>query len=253
MRKWFFGLCFLLTACGVNVAERNNTGNYLTLSGDFDAAVNAYQVAQVQDPDNAIIYFNSAGALAASERMDEAEAALEQAIERGDELLAADAYYNLGNIYFALDDYQQAIIFYRQALLINPAHEAARYNLEIANARRLKPTPTAMEMQTELEEEPVNASETPTPNPAGEILPTPTPTPPEALPPPGETPIHEGDDDQGDESKEDSSDLAPRLEGEMDVEDAELMLEPIEASYERLSTFRDNYNLQESPEGDKDW
>jgi tetratricopeptide (TPR) repeat protein len=237
----------------VSAAERNNTGNYLTLSGDFEAAVNAYQVAQVEEPDNAVIYFNSASALVASDRIDEAEATLQQAIERGDNFLAADSWYNLGNIYFSLDDYEQAIIAYRQALLLNPAHGDARYNLEIANSRLLQPTPISIEMQTELDQEQVNPTVPPTPNPAGQLEPTPTPTPPDALAPPGPSPEHEGDDDKGDEDNNDTNDQMPRPEGEMDVEDAEFLLEPIEASYERISTFRENYNLQEAPEVDEDW
>lgn len=252
MRKWLFGLCFLLAACGVDAAERNNTANYLSLSGEFEDAVNAYQVALVEEPDNPIIYFNSASALAASERIEEAEATLQQAIERGDEELAADAYYNLGNIYFSLDDYEGAITAYREALLINPEHDDARYNLEIANARLLKPTPTAIEMQVELDQEQVNPTEPPTPNPAGQIEPSPTPTPPEALAPPGPSPMHEGDDEEGDEDNN-PNDKEADPEGEWDVEDAEFLLEPIEASYERISTFRDNYNLQDPPEVDKDW
>lgn len=252
MRKWFFGLCFLLTACGVSAAERNNTGNYLMLSGDFENAIDSYQVALVEEPDNAIIYFNSASALAATERIEEAEATLQQAIERGDDFLAADSWYNLGNIYFSVEDYQQAIMAYRQALLLDPVHEDARYNLEIANSRLLQPTPTSIEMQTELDQEQVNPTAEPSPNPAGQTNPTPTPTPPDVLAPPGPSPVHEGDDDKGDEDNN-PSDKMPRPEGEFDVEDAEFLLEPIEASYERISTFRENYNLEEAPEIDEDW
>lgn len=252
MRKWLFGLCLILTACGANAAERNNTGNYLTLTGKFDEAVNAYQVALVQAPDNPVIYFNSAIALADSEQIAEAEASIQQAIERGDDKLAADSWYNLGNIYFGMEDYEQAITAYRHALLINPNHENARYNLEIANARLLKPTPTSMEMQVELTQEQVNPTETPTPNPAGETIPSPTPTPPDVLPPPGISPVWDGQDDKG-EAQDKPTQKESRPRGELDIEDAKYLLKPIEASYERISTFRDNYNQQDPPKVAKDW
>lgn len=242
----------ILAGCGVDPAERNNAGNRLVADGNFDDAILAYQAAQVADPDNDLYYFNVANALTGAERIAEAENALQLVIEGGDETLIADAWYNLGNIKFDAGMIDEAIIAYREALLLDPSHDDARYNLELANSLEIPPTPTAIEMQSELNEENVDEQATPTPNPAGQVFPTPTPTPFEVIPPPGPSPENIGEEESGEESDNPST-PDPVPEGEMDVEDAEDMLEPIEANQERISTFRDNYNETGREPTDKDW
>jgi Ca-activated chloride channel homolog len=251
----FYLVCLMfLAACTPTAAEHNNQGNALTNAGAYDSAIRAYQSAQVLEPDNALLYFNAAEAYARAERIDEAQATLQQAIQRGDEQLASTAHYNIGNLYFQLGDYEAAILAYQEALRLNPYNEDARYNLEFALASRVLPTPTEIEMQTNPEEQQANPTATPTPNPSGQELPTatPTPTPPDVLPPPGPSPIHQGEDEVGDEDDEDNSTPIPRL-GDMTVGDAEKLLEPIDANQEMLSTFRENYNRNGKPESGKDW
>ncbi len=46
---------------------------------------------------------------------------------------SADLYYNLGNAYYRLGEPANAIWCYEKALLINPAHDDARFNLEFVN------------------------------------------------------------------------------------------------------------------------
>lgn len=243
----------ILTACAANPAERNNEANRLSASGDYEAAANAYHAAQVLAPDNALIYFNSSSALAASQDFEAAEAALQQAIARGDDMLAADAWYNLGNLYFSVGDVPNAVNAYRDALRLNPNHENARYNLEVANAQTYVPTPTSVEMQQELENQLIDPTAIPSPNPSGQELPTPTPTPPEVIPPVGPSPENIGDDDEGDMNLEAQSSAVPRPDGEMDVETAEDLLEEVESSQERISTFRENYNQTGEQQTERDW
>jgi tetratricopeptide (TPR) repeat protein len=245
MRRFILYLActLILISCSPSAAERNNTGNALTDQGSYDGAIRAYQSAQVIEPDNGLLYFNAAQAYSGAERIDEAEAALQQAIQRGDEQLASTAHYNLGNLYFQTGDYETAIEAYRESLRLNPSNEDARYNLEFALSSRILPTPTDIEMQTNPEQQQANPTATPTPNPSGQELPTatPTPTPPDFLPPPGPTPIHQGEDEEGDEDDEDNSTPIPRI-GDLSVEEAEELLEPIDANQELLSTLRDNYH-----------
>lgn len=246
------GLVMILSACGVNAAERNNAGNHLSAQGNYDAAVSAYQAAQVAAPENLTIYFNAANALAGADRVLEAEAALQLVITGGDSTLIADAWYNLGNIYFALDNFDGAISAYQEALLTNPNHADARFNLELAMAQEIPPSPTALEMQSEIEQQAVNPTVSPTPNPAGQINPTPTPTPRTDLPPPGPSPENIGDEESGEMSPNPST-PDPIPDGEMDVEDATELLEPIEANQDRISTFRDSYDATGEPEVEEDW
>lgn len=246
-------LLLVLTSCTVNPAERNNTGNRLSAEAEYEAAVVAYQAAQIAEPDNIVIYFNSANALANADRIGDAEAALQLVIlQEEDEELIADAWYNLGNIYFDDDNIDSAISAYREALRINPNHGDARFNLELANATEPEATPTEIEMQTELDQENIDEQATPTPNPAGQENLPPSPTPRQDMPPPGPSPENIGDEDMGEQSPNPST-PDPVPDGEMDVEDAEDMLEVIEASQERISTFRENYNETGEQSTGRDW
>lgn len=243
----------VLVACSPSVAEQNDTANQLVQEGRYAQALPLYQAAQAQEPDNAALYFNSAQAYEGVDRIDEAEAALQQAIERGDDLLAADAYYNLGNLSLERGDYAEAIAYYQEALLLNPEHEEARYNLEFASRSIPSPTPTPIEMQTNPEQQQANPTVTPTPNPGGQELPTPTPTPPDALPPPGPSPENRGEDETGERSDDARSSPEPEADGTLTAEDAERLLEPADADQERISTFREEYTSEGSIEVEKDW
>lgn len=48
---------------------------------------------------------------------------------------SAQAYYNLGNAYYRLDEKAKAVLAYERALRLDPGHTDARFNLEILNAR----------------------------------------------------------------------------------------------------------------------
>ena len=50
----------------------------------------------------------------------------------GENLQSADLYYNIGNTYFKLDDKAHAILYYERALKLDPSHDDAAHNLEIA-------------------------------------------------------------------------------------------------------------------------
>lgn len=246
-------LCIgLLIGCS-SPARQNNLANDLAQSGDYDAALQAYQAAQVAAPDNAILYFNAAGAYIGADNLDSALAALDQAILRGDESLQSAAYYNLGNIHLEASAYPLAVDAYQEALRINPDNADARYNLELAQSLIEQPTPTSVEMQTELDNDQVNPEDQPTPNPSGQELPTPTPTPPEALPDPGPSPMFEGADEEGSEDNQIEDDPVARPEGELSKEEADTLLDDVESESDQVTTFRDNYNLQGTPETDRDW
>lgn len=244
---------FGLAACGATPAMRNNKANEYYGSGEYEIAIREYHIAQVEEPDNALIYFNTSNAYLRTERFEEARSALEQAILRGDAQTASQAQYNLGNIHFLLGDYEAAIYAYREALRFNPANEDARYNLELANMSRVQPSPTPIEMQTNPEEQDTDPSATPSPDPSGQNNPTPTPTPPPILPPDGPSPVYEGENDIGDEASDDAASTSVPHDGDLSVEDAERLLEPVDAHQERISTFRENYNMQGTPQSGKGW
>lgn len=247
------GAVLVLVSCTASPARQNNLANQLVQRGDYVQALDAYQAAQVAEPDNAVLYFNAAVAYTNADELDPALAALDQAIERGDETLQAAAYYNLGNIYLRGREYEAAVAAYKESLRRVPDNPDARFNLELASAGIEQPTPTAVEMQTNLDTDQVNPQDEPTPNPGGQELPTPTPTPPEALPDPGPSPEFEGDDDEGDESSETEATPIPRPDGEMTREEADLLLDELESESDQVTTFRDDYNVQGTPQTERDW
>lgn len=167
-------LFILLVSC-TSAAEQNNIGNDLTNAMDLDNAINAYSAAQVSEPDNPIPYINVAKAYFEQGDLDIAVEVLEQAILRGDETIKAQAYYNIGNFYFMSQEMDNAIIAYREALIISPDDSNARHNLELAMYYSSTPTPYDDEMKTEPDENQVDPTATPTFEPLDSDDPSPTP------------------------------------------------------------------------------
>lgn len=155
-------LVLVLVACGISTAERINSGNTAFNRANYDAALRAYQAAQVNSPNRPEAYYNAASALLELAEYDSAIAALQQALIHADESFAARAYYNLGNILFEERRFGEAVEAYQNVLLINPDDEDARYNLELALLRYVPPTPTAIEQQTNPELGQTDPEATPT-------------------------------------------------------------------------------------------
>lgn len=236
----------ILAGCGVSIAERNNTGNRLYQRGDYDAALQAYQIAQVVEPDHPEAYFNAAAALIGSDQLNRAVETLEQALRTADDDLAAKAYYNMGNIFFEFNRCNEAFEAYQQALLLRPDDDDARYNLEVALLCMVPPTPTALEQQTESDLGETDPETTPTDEPGGFDGPTPTPPPVEfdlsATPETGE----------GDNGDEQSETPIPRSDGEMTIEDAERLLDQVEQNQQSLREFLQDI-IEDGEVTERDW
>lgn len=240
--------CFLLAGCAGYSTRQINDGNRLYHDEDYDRALRAYQAAQVNSPDDPVAYYNAASAYIAVNDLGQAQAALEEALQTTDVNLTIRAYYNLGNVYFIMGDFQSAIVAYREALLLKPDDEDIRYNLELAMQRYVPPTATAIEQQTEPEQSQSDPETTPTNNPGGFDGPSPTPPPQDAPPDPSETPV------AGDAASDgvQSSTPLPRNDGEMTIEDAELLLDSVEEDQDTLTEYIENDAVSGEPI-EKDW
>lgn len=238
----------VLTGCGVNAAERNNAGNILYAEGDYDGALQAYQVAQVAAPDIPQPYYNAASALTQSGELEAAQQALELALQLADEDLTAQAYYNLGNVYFQMEAYADAVSAYQQVLLRDPDDQDARHNYEMALNRVLPMTPTALEQQVEPELGQTDPETTPTDQPGALDGPTPTPPPQEGPPDLTATPVASGDQAGG----EFSTTLTPMPEGPMTIEDAKRILDTVHQDQRTLQEFLRDVATPSTPPSE-DW
>jgi tetratricopeptide (TPR) repeat protein len=226
-------LAFLfLTSCEVNPAERNNAGNTLYEQKEYTEAVNAYQAAQVAAPDAPEAYYNAASALAGTGRLQSAVAALEQALKTSDSDLTVKAYYNLGNVYFDLAQYDKAVEAYREALLRQPDDQDARHNYELALSRLPTPTP---------EDRSPDPQPTPTDNLGGQQESTPTP---DII----QTPTPQSEDNQSQET----AIPTPLPGGTLSVEDAERILDAVQHNQRTLREYLERFTIPVQPSG-KDW
>lgn len=143
-RRWIRFMAvgiILLVTWAYGEANRFAGYNNAGLSNPQNAE-NFFYTAQVLAPDESLPYYNYASVLIEQNDWSKAEQALLQAIRREDETIVGKAYYNLGNLYFGVGEYESAIESYKQALLINPDANNARYNLELTLRRANLPTPT---------------------------------------------------------------------------------------------------------------
>ncbi|MCU0480260.1 MAG: tetratricopeptide repeat protein [Anaerolineae bacterium] len=139
---WFIGMAIILLGTWLygesnRLADLNNAG-----LGNPQNAEDYFYAAQVHAPDESLPYYNYASILIDKNDWSKAEQALLQAIRRGDESVIGKAYYNLGNLYLGVGEYELAIDAYQQALRINPDADNARHNLELTLQRANQPTPT---------------------------------------------------------------------------------------------------------------
>lgn len=142
----------------------NNQGNARRGLGELDAALGCYQQAIALNPNYVDAYFNLGNTYRDLQRFDEAMAAYQQVIalnprfyqayvmcgvvlrsagqpEQAEALYqqaiqlmpegsseAALAWYNFGNLYLGLKDYDRALPCYAEALAISPEYQPALYN-----------------------------------------------------------------------------------------------------------------------------
>ncbi|MAS34202.1 MAG: hypothetical protein CL610_09350 [Anaerolineaceae bacterium] len=229
--------------------ERNNTGNALYMNGDNTTALEAYYNAQVRAPDAPQAYYNAASALAGAGRLRDAADALEQALNTANPDMLLEIYFNLGNVYFEMARYDDAVTTYRQALQLDPNDQDVRYNYELALLRRIPtPTPTPQEQKTNPEEDDSDEAPTPTPNPSGQDASTPTPPP---ISPPDETATPEGGI-SGDREDNLPSTPTPSAGGPLSVEDVERQLDAIKENQQTLREFL-NHAATPSRPNIRDW
>ncbi len=110
-------------------------GNEAYLRGNYEHALEVFQKATHQKPENAIAHHNLGTALYKNGNFKAAAQAFQKALLTDDRLNQAAAYYNLGNAQFQLGDFTDAIQAYRHALRLQPTDVDTKYNLQLALLR----------------------------------------------------------------------------------------------------------------------
>lgn len=132
---WNWGWCllalFLLTSpMSADVGGLMRQGNSLFARGRFEEALGCYQRAEVLEPDATAIHFNIGNTYYRLGKYQEALSELSlAAIDRSPERKAA-ALYNMGNALYRAGRLDEAIASYKLALLANPNDRQAKENLE---------------------------------------------------------------------------------------------------------------------------
>jgi tetratricopeptide (TPR) repeat protein len=118
-----------------------NMGNALASAGQHKEAIEAYKEVISRQPALAMPYYNLGLSYAALDQQADAISGFQNALKAFKEMVAHDpdyknptfelAYYNLGISYGKLERYTEAAEAFRQALLLEPNHAEAHYNLGV--------------------------------------------------------------------------------------------------------------------------
>ena len=107
-------------------------GNIHYKAEAYDAALEAYQSAAKDRPEDAISRYNLGTALYQKKQFEKASDEFRQSLDAADPIYRAQGYYNLGNAQIQLNDIEGAIRSYKSALRLNPADLDTKHNLELA-------------------------------------------------------------------------------------------------------------------------
>jgi len=126
-------LGLLIAACSPTAEKYNQDGNQAFTEQAYLEALELYQSAQIESPELAEPYYNAANALYRQGNYPEALEQIQMALQYIDkESLAESSLYNMGNAFFNSQELETAVEAYKQALLLNPDDQDAKYNLELA-------------------------------------------------------------------------------------------------------------------------
>jgi tetratricopeptide (TPR) repeat protein len=126
----------LISACSPSPERLNNRGNRAFEQQDYETALKEYLIAQAKLPERAEPGYNAANTHYRQNDYLAAQQRLLGALETAGAELAQLIYYNLGNIFYQTQQYDQAVESYKQALRLTPDDLDAKVNLELALSKQ---------------------------------------------------------------------------------------------------------------------
>ncbi len=129
---FFLVISFATTASGDEYRSKINEGYEYYKNGEYNNATENYRQAGIIKPDKALPNFGKGAALYRSNDFEGAGKEYGITIDKGDDEIRADAYYNIGNAFYETEKYDDAIKSYINALKINHDDKDYKHNLEMA-------------------------------------------------------------------------------------------------------------------------
>lgn len=146
-RYFLCAMLIVISAGWSDVGSDMRHGNYLEQKGEYEEALESYQKALVQEPDNPKIHYNIGRVLYRMGKYDEAMSEFQLGFLEEDQIFKADVFYNIGNSQFKKMQLEASIEAYKMSLLANPEDLQAKQNLEFC-----------LKIKEQLENQPQNDS-----------------------------------------------------------------------------------------------
>ncbi|MDI6793520.1 MAG: tetratricopeptide repeat protein, partial [bacterium] len=137
VKKIFPVICFLFLAPYTSASVRGTVeeGNRLFEKGKYAEALNKYQDARIDEPENNRLHFNTGNTLYKISKYEEASREYSRAVNSSDLSIQGKSYYNLGNCAYKLGRLPEAITYYKKSLDIDPSDQDAKYNLQFVQQK----------------------------------------------------------------------------------------------------------------------
>jgi Ca-activated chloride channel family protein len=103
-------------------------------AGEYSQALDGFLDLQVERPEDAAVMMNVGSAHYQLDDLESAARSFEGAGAKGDDRLRAQAWYDLGNVAYRQNRFEEAIAAYHQSLDLDPGDTDAKFNLEVAHA-----------------------------------------------------------------------------------------------------------------------
>ena len=128
----FPAAALLLSACGPTPGQANNSGHEPYASADYSAALDAYEAARERAPKAGEPHYNVGNALYRMEDFEESIEEYDEALMYAEGDLRSRGFFNRGNAAFRTQQYSDAVEAYKEVLRMNPDDSDAKHNLELA-------------------------------------------------------------------------------------------------------------------------
>lgn len=128
--QWVFFFTFPLLF-GFSSSRSVEEGNKAYLEKKYDEAVQKYQEALKQKPEEGVIFFNLGNAYFQKKSFEEANQFYTQALFSTQKGLKADSTYSQGNCAYREEKLPQALDLYKKTIEENPGDLDAKYNYEL--------------------------------------------------------------------------------------------------------------------------